>query len=97
MRSISGITAMLSLRGKIAVRTIVASGAFRRQHGEDSSMPRVMSTTLSSSPGVARDVVGAREHDDDLRVDAVELAVFESPEDVLNSVCAPPEVAAFQP
>ena len=51
MRSISGITAMLSLRGKIAVRMIVASGALRRQTSRIASSPRVMSATLSSSPG----------------------------------------------
>ena len=51
MRSISGITAMLSLRGKIAVRTMVAFGALRRQTSRIASSPRVMFATLSSSPG----------------------------------------------
>jgi hypothetical protein len=43
------------------------------------------------------DVVGAGEQDDDLRIDAVELAVLEAPEDVLRAVGAPPKFAAFQP
>ena len=49
MRSISGITAMLSLRGKMPVTTIVAAGAFCRQTRTMAVTPRVISATLASS------------------------------------------------
>src|SRR3954464_6465416 len=38
------------------------------------------------------DVVRSREHDDDLRVHTIELAMFEAPENVLDLVGAPSEV-----
>ena len=39
------------------------------------------------------EVVRARLQDDDLWIDAVQLAVFEAPEDVLNPIGAPAEIA----
>ena len=51
MRAIVGTTAGLSLRGKMAVRTIVAAGAFFRQASTMAARPRVTSATLASSPG----------------------------------------------
>ena len=48
MASISGITAMLSLRGKIPVSTIVARGALRRQRSTMAFRPLVTSATLSA-------------------------------------------------
>ena len=50
--TISGMTAMLSLRGKIAVSTIVAFGALSRHRCTSARRPRVMSSTLASPPGV---------------------------------------------
>ena len=45
----------------------------------------------------AADVVGAGQYHDHLRLDAVQFAVREAPEDVLRRVGAPPKLAAFQP
>src|SRR5207247_4686266 len=42
----------------------------------------------------APNVVRAGEHDDDLRVDAVELTVLEPPQDVLRLVGAPSEIGS---
>ena len=93
MRAIVGITAGLSLRGKMAVRMIVAAGAFFRQASTMAFRPRVTSATLAVVAGLPADVVGAGQDHDDLRVDAVELAVLQAPEDVLRPVGAPAEVA----
>jgi len=51
MRLIVGITAMLSLRGKMAVTTIVALGAFSRHRSMIAFRPRAISAALASSPG----------------------------------------------
>src|ERR1035437_2785908 len=48
--SIVGITAMLSLRGKMPVTTMVAPGAFVCMTRRIACRPRVMSATLPSSP-----------------------------------------------
>jgi len=47
----AGITAGLSLRGKIAVRMIFAAGAFLRQRAMSAFMPAVMSAIFASSAG----------------------------------------------
>ncbi len=51
MRAMVGITAGLSFRGKMAVRMIVAAGAFFRQAPTMAERPRVTSATVLSSPG----------------------------------------------
>ena len=45
--------------------------------------------------GLLADVVGAGEEHDDLRVDAVQLAVLQAPQDVLRPIPAPAEVAGI--
>ncbi len=93
MRSRVGTTAGLSLRGNMAVRTIVAAGAFLRHETDDRLQPSSNVGDLGVVAGLLPDVVGAGEQYDDLRVDAVQLAVLEPPEDVLRAVPAPAEVA----
>ena len=46
------MTAISSLRGKIAVTMIVAEGALRRHVSTMAFRPRVMSATFASPPGV---------------------------------------------
>src|SRR5262245_59330972 len=97
MRSISGTTAMLSLRGKMPVRMIVALGALRRQRSTSARKSSDDVRNLLVAAGLRADVVRAGEDDDHLRVDAVELTVLEAPEHVLNLVGTPAEVRSVPP
>ena len=97
MASISGITAMLSLRGKIPVSTIVARGALRRQRSTMAFRPFVTSATLSAvfpdAAGTLPTLLVPARITITFGIDAIELAVLQPPEDVLRAVGAPAEVA----
>jgi len=88
------ITARLSLRGVIPIKTIVALGAFLRQTSIMALSPRVMSAIRGSSPASADRYrhCGSSHDDDDFRIDVIEFSVVEPPENILRCVSAPTEV-----
>ena len=89
------MTAILSLRGKIPIRMITAFGALDciSAHNGLQALSHICGERVDAfGRNSVADIVRAGQQHDHFRIDAVQFAVFETPEDVLDAIGAPTEI-----